>query len=223
MNQNYDILFQKIVRDIQKQPKKPSLLLHVCCAPCSTAVLERLMSEFTITVYFYNPNIHPLEEYARRFDELKKFLAEKEEIQLHSEHYDPNDFFKTLDTDKKPSLKTEKERGQRCCMCYELRLKKAANYALKHGFDYFTSALSISPHKDAQAINKIGYHLQENLKNQSNEKTPLFLFADFKKRSGFKRSLELSKEFNLYRQEYCGCIYSQIAAKKREVENELLQ
>ncbi len=233
MKHNFDNLFKKIVREVHRNPlfieQKPRLLLHVCCAPCSSAVLEQLTQIFEVTVFFYNPNIHPREEYARRMEELKAFLPrfsqspqlKNSTIAFKAEHYEPNDFFDAVETEKYPNLKTEPEKGVRCAKCYELRLQHTALYALEHQFDYFTSALSISPHKDAEKINKIGQKLYKNMQeNNPSLKAPQFVYADFKKRNGFKRSLEISKEFNLYRQGYCGCIYSQLAAKKREVERE---
>ncbi len=213
-NKNFDILFQSEIESIKTNPlfekKLPSLLLHVCCAPCSSAVLERLSVFFNITIYYYNPNIHPEEEYNRRLNELKTFLKEvktyknlvSSPITLIQEEYIPQEYFNAVKTDSIQERKTEKERGERCIDCYTFRLKKAAEYAQKHKFDYFTTALSISPHKDASAINEIGSSLQSTYNVK-------FLFSDFKKRNGYKRSLELSKEFNLYRQDYCGCIFSQ--------------
>ncbi len=212
-NKNYDIFFQHEIEKIKNNPlfktRKPTLLLHVCCAPCSSAVLERLADTFDITVYYYNPNIHPKEEYARRLNELTFFLqknyekrdSKKPKIFFQSSDYNPSDFFAAVQTDEFPERKTEQERGQRCLKCYELRIKNTGHFAREHNFDYFTTALSISPHKDSHMINIIG-------ENTSKELTVNFLYADFKKRNGYKRSLELSKEFNLYRQDYCGCIYS---------------
>ncbi len=235
MKHNYDNVFKKIVREVHRNPlfveKKPSLLLHVCCAPCSSSVLEQLVHIFDITVYFYNPNIHPREEYAKRLEELKGFLPKfskspqinNENITFKAEHYEPNDFFEAVETEKYPELKAEAEKGERCSKCYELRLQHTANYALEQNFDYFTTALSISPHKDAEKINRIGQKLYKIMQeNNVPLRVPQFVYADFKKRNGFKRSLEISKEFNLYRQEYCGCIYSQIATRKKMVEKEML-
>ncbi len=227
MKHNYDNLFKKIIREVHRNPlyseKKPSLLLHVCCAPCSSAVLEQLAQIFEVTVYYYNPNIHPREEYAKRLDELREFLPKFSQssqcknlnIAFKAEHYEPNDFFEAVETEKYPDLKTEAEKGVRCEKCYELRLQHTASYAIEQNFDYFTTALSISPHKDAEKINRIGQKLYKNMQeNNEPSKVPQFVYADFKKRNGFKRSLEVSKEFNLYRQEYCGCIYSQLNTRR---------
>ncbi len=214
-NNNYDLLFHEEIESIIKNPlykeKQPRLLLHVCCAPCSSAVLERLRGYFDITVYYYNPNIHPETEYTRRLNELKDFLdaiVEKsttislEKLKYIVTDYNPEDYFNAVETEKKPERKTERERGERCLSCYSFRLRKTAQYANENGFDYFTTVLSISPHKDAEAINTIGKKLE-------NEFNCSFLYADFKKRNGYKRSLELSAEFELYRQKYCGCVFSQ--------------
>ncbi len=223
MTENYDILFQKEIEEINKTQSMPSLLLHVCCAPCSSAVLERLSKYFSITIYYYNPNIHPQDEYERRLEELKMFLEKcnnkniygSNKITFLSTRYEPMDYFKTVETNKYPHLKTEKECGERCSKCYKLRIKDSAFYAKTHNFDYFTTALSISPHKDAKKINELGEKIEKELQENNPEaKTPKYLFADFKKHDGFKRSLELSKEFNLYRQDYCGCIYSQMNMKR---------
>ncbi len=219
MYNNFDVLFQSEIESIKTNPlfekKPPRLLLHVCCAPCSSAVLERLANVFNITIYYYNPNIHPVEEYTRRLNELKTFLQtiivsknlSTLPIIIEEEKYIPLEYFTAVKTEFIKERKTEKERGERCIDCYSFRLKKTAEYAQKHNYDYFTTALSISPHKDAKAINEIGYALQ-------GEHNVKFLFSDFKKRNGYKRSLELSKDFNLYRQDYCGCIYSKINSNK---------
>lgn len=178
---------------------KPGLLLHSCCAPCSSYVIEYLAPFFSITVFFYNPNIHPLEEYKRRLEEqitLIEKLKGKNEIDLIVGTYQPELFFERV-----KELEQEKEGGRRCQKCFELRLEKTAQKALELGFPYFTTTLTVSPHKDAKLINRLGndiassYHLQ-------------YLFSEFKKRAGFQRSIELSHQYQLYRQSYCGCIFS---------------
>lgn len=194
---------------------KPSLLLHACCAPCSSYVIQKLAEFFEITIYFYNPNIHPKEEYSRRLKELEQFLNKfplATGIQLETTVYQPQDFFDATNVDQEPALKTETERGERCSRCYKLRMQRAYDFALKNKFDYFTTTLSISPHKDAKKINLIGKELEQVATEckSNNSIVPSYLFADFKKKNGFKKSLELSKEFGLYRQDYCGCIFSNI-------------
>ena len=185
---------------------KPKLLLHACCGPCSSYVLEYLYKFFQITVFYYNPNIYPQEEYTRRLEELKNLYlkfppALEGKIQVIEENYNPDDFYEAVKTKKEPELATEKERGERCRRCYEFRLKKAFDYAKKNNFDYFCTTLSISPFKDTEKINVIGKELEK-------EDGPKWLVSDFKKKGGFKRSLEISSEYGLYRQDYCGCIYS---------------
>jgi predicted adenine nucleotide alpha hydrolase (AANH) superfamily ATPase len=175
--------------------QKPKMLLHVCCAPCSSAVLERLRDEFDITGYFYDPNIHPEEEYIRRLEEGRRFYREIG-IPLIEAPYDAERWFA-----KTAEFKEAPEGGIRCEICYDMRLNKAAGFARENNFDIFATVLSISPHKKAEKINNIGRRLAERYGIR-------FYEADFKKKDGFKRSLELSRRYNLYRQDYCGCIYS---------------
>ncbi len=208
--QNYQKQLEKILSSIKvqnfEQNKKPTLLLHACCAPCSSYVLEYLLEFFDISIFYYNPNIHPQTEYKRRLEELKTFLSSfnaKSKIPLLEQLYDTKDFFTAVNTENEPELKTEQEKGERCRRCYQFRLKKTYDYALKNSFDWFVTTLSISPFKDAQKINEIGKQLEFE-----NSLGPKFLTSDFKKKGGFKRSLELSKKYNLYRQDYCGCIFS---------------
>lgn len=216
MPQNYSKLQDEQLKAIQASGKKPSLLLHACCAPCSSYVLELLTSFFDISIYYYNPNIHPEAEYTRRLTELESFLKTTERSQLFMKEdssitqpilihadYNPDDFFTATRTQEEPELQTEPERGERCRRCYYLRMKKAYEYAIENGFDYFTTTLSISPYKDAEKINTIGQQLKNEIPSSVE-----YLFADFKKKNGFLRSLELSEEYGLYRQDYCGCIYS---------------
>ena len=187
--------------------KKTSLLLHACCAPCSSAVLERLASYFETTIFYYNPNIHPQSEYIRRRDELIKFVCAfpfAKDVRLFIPPYNPQEYFAATKTRQEVALQSEPEQGERCYRCYRFRMEKAFAYAAENGFDYATTTLSISPHKDAQKINAIGAELE-----QKNGNSPKFLYADFKKKNGYKRSLELSCEYNLYRQDYCGCVFSQ--------------
>lgn len=174
------------------------LLLHACCAPCSSSVLERLTSDYEVTVFFYNPNITDKEEYEKRLNELKRFLsvAYNNKIQLICGEFCPKEFF-----EKVKNLTQEPEGGKRCYVCYKMRLEKTAQVALEQGFDIFTTTLSVSPYKNANYINEIGENLQKTYNVE-------FLTSNFKKQNGYKRSIELSKIYNLYRQPYCGCVYS---------------
>ena len=189
-----------------KNAKKPSLLLHACCAPCSSYVLEYLAKYFEITILYYNPNIYPEKEYRRRLGELEDFLprfspALEGKVKLVKDTYEPSDFYAAIGTDREPELAREPEKGERCRRCYQLRLRRAYDYASAHNFDYFCTTLSISPFKDAEKINEIGEKLAFG-------GTPRWLPSDFKKKSGFLRSLQLSEEYGLYRQQYCGCVFS---------------
>ncbi len=197
MAQNYQLMLDKTLKDLQGA--KPRLLLQVCCAPCSSYVLEYLNEYFDITLFFYNPNISPEKEYFFRADELKRLINEMplENIpKLIVNDYDYNEFISTV-----KGMEKEKEGGARCFLCYRLRLNKTAEYASKNGFDYFCTTLSISPHKNAEKLNEIGKELSEKYNIP-------YLFSDFKKKNGYKRSIELSKEYDLYRQDYCGCEFS---------------
>ena len=190
--------------------KKPTLLLHSCCGPCSTTCLERLIEFFEITVFFYNPNIQPVEEFELRLESQKKFLASCEKmknVKLVVPEYNTNEFLNFIDLEDFPERKFERECGSRCSECYLLRLKETASYACKNNFDYWTTTLTVSPHKDSKLINEIGFDLSKNdLYKNSN-----FLPSDFKKKNGYQRSIQLSKEFELYRQNYCGCIFGKLA------------
>ena len=190
---NYDKELQNIINNLKN---KPSLLLHACCGPCSTYVISYLDKHFNINIYFYNPNIEPYEEYLKRKEELLKFLSNYKHIKIIDDDYD-NELF----TSKTINLKDEPEGGARCDICYTLRLEKTAKIAkdLKH--DYFTTTLTVSPYKNSNKINKIGL----NLENKYNVK---YLVSDFKKNDGYKKSIEFSKEYDLYRQDYCGCLSS---------------
>ena len=187
------------VSDIVSKGNTPSLLLHACCAPCSSYCVEYLSEYFDITVFFYNPNIDSLQEYERRVSEEERFLSSfpaKRPVRLVSERYEPKEFYEAA-----KGLEDEPEGGKRCEKCFRLRLSKAAAYAKENGFDYFTTTLSISPLKNASLLNSIGDEL-------SKEYGVPYLFSEFKKRGGFQRSTELSKEYGLYRQNYCGCVFS---------------
>ena len=194
---NYNLLMEKEIENISE--KAPTLLLHACCAPCSSAVLERLGNIFDISILYYNPNITDEGEYHKRLDEIHRFCEKfktKYKIKVIDGRYDPNEFF-----DIAKGLEKEKERGPRCYKCYLLRLEETARVAEKLGYSYFTTTLSLSPYKNSNWINEIGEDIDKKYKTN-------YLYSDFKKNNGYKRSIELSKEYNLYRQNYCGCIYS---------------
>ena len=202
MKKNYQLELDRILAKLNKE-EKPTLLLHSCCAPCSSYVLEYLHEYFHISIYFYNPNITEKAEYEKRVQEVRRLVEEmgyKDVDVLEGEH-NPKDFFAMAA--KWPG---EKEGGLRCYDCYKMRLMSTAEMAVEKGFDYFTTTLSISHHKNAQWLNEL-----------SEEAAGIYgvnaLPADFKKRNGYKRSIELSAEYDLYRQDYCGCIFSK---KERE-------
>ncbi len=196
----------QIVKGMGEQDTPPRLLLHSCCAPCSSYVLEYLSSYFSITVFYYNPNIGSSEEYEHRIAEQKRLIREmpvKYSVTILEGDYEPERFYEMA-----KGLEHEPEGGERCFKCYELRLKKSAEAAKEGGYDYFTTTLSISPLKNAQKLNEIGERL-------SAEYDVPYLSSDFKKKNGYKRSIELSKEYDLYRQNFCGCVYSKMEAELR--------
>ena len=224
---NYQKILDELLAGLESEQKqtefsqhapKPSLLLHACCGPCSSYVLEYLSKFFQITVLYYNPNIYPQAEYERRLAELKKLYevfppALNTGVKVVECEYDPEQFYEAVGVRAEPELAQEPEKGERCRRCYKLRLERAAAYAVKNHFDYFCTSLSISPFKDAVKINELGVEIEGRLlaattATVTSEKSPKWLFSDFKKKGGFKRSLELSKEYGMYRQTYCGCIYS---------------
>lgn len=192
-NPNWQKMLDRIIEGIKE---RKTLLLHACCAPCSSYVLEYLTEFFDISLLYYNPNIFPEEEYRKRIEEVKRLLAEmplKSSVKLIEGRYEPQEFF-----DIAKGFETAPEGGERCFRCYRLRLEEAAREAKQGGFDYFTTTLSISPHKNARKLNEIGEEL-------SGKYGVDYLYADFKKRNGYKRSIELSRIYGLYRQDYCGC------------------
>ena len=196
---NFQKELDKIIDGQIQEDTVPRLLLHSCCAPCSSYVLKYLAEYFSITVLYYNPNISPVEEYTKRVEEQRRLIEEmpvKNSITLIACDYEPQEFY-----DAVRGLEKEPEGGARCFVCYELRMREAAMYAAEYGFDYFTTTLSISPLKNAEKINEIGEKL-------SAEYGVKHLPSDFKKREGYKQSVELSAQYNLYRQNYCGCIFS---------------
>ena len=200
MNQrNYQKEMEKIIEKNEQEKKVPSLLLHSCCAPCSSYVLEYLSQHFLITAFYYNPTIYPDEEYKKRVIEQQEFIRKFPFV--NPVKFIEGDFDKEKFYELTKGLEQVKEGGERCFLCYELRLKKTAELAKECGFDFFTTTLSISPLKNAEKLNEIGERLGETYGIP-------YLVSDFKKKNGYKRSIELSTEYNLYRQDYCGCIYS---------------
>lgn len=196
---NYQIILDKIIEENQNKNFTPTLLLHSCCAPCSSYVLEYLSEYFKITVFYYNPNISSYEEYEKRKNEQQRFIREcnfKNNVSFVEWKYDNERYEDTI-----KGLENEKEGGPRCKKCYYLRMEEAAKYAKENNFDYFSTTLSISPYKNAIALNTIGEELSKKYNIE-------YLYSDFKKRNGYKRSIELSSIYNLYRQNYCGCKYS---------------
>ncbi|MGN1134041.1 MAG: epoxyqueuosine reductase QueH [Oscillospiraceae bacterium] len=196
---NYQKKLDEIIEKIKQSGETPSLLIHSCCAPCSSYVLEYLSQYFKITIFYYNPNISPKEEYLKRVEEQKRLISQipaKNPVSFIEGRYDAREYF-----DAVKGLENIPEGGERCFVCYRLRLEETAKLAEKLGFEWFTTTLSISPYKNAQKLNEISEELSRiyNVKN---------LPADFKKKEGYKRSIELSKEYNLYRQNYCGCVFS---------------
>lgn len=196
---NFQKELDSILLNLESKEEVPSLLLHSCCAPCSSYVLEYLSKYFKITVFYYNPNIYPDEEYFKRVEEQKKFINElsaQHPITFLEGEFITKDFYQAV-----KGLEDEPEGNKRCSVCYELRLKKTAEMAKKMNFDYFTTTLSISPLKNAEKLNEIGERIGLEL-------GIAYLNSDFKKKNGYKRSVQLSDEYGLYRQDYCGCVFS---------------
>ncbi len=204
---NYQKQLDQITENIEKNctgaDGRPVLFLHACCAPCSSYVLEYLVNFFRIILFYYNPNITPDTEYQKRVQELKRLIREagyEKDVEFVEGAYDPQVFF-----DMARGMEDLPERGQRCYYCYALRMEETARQAAKRGADYFTTTLSISPHKNAQWINEIGEKLAVKY-------GVAHLPSDFKKKGGYLRSIALSEQYHLYRQNYCGCIFSKKAA-----------
>lgn len=193
MKENYAKKLENIINNLEYKPK---ILLHSCCAPCSSYVIDYLNNYFDITILYYNPNISPIEEYEKRKQEEIKFIKNYKDVKFLDCDYDNNLYNKLI-----KGLENEPERGKRCNVCFELRLEKTAILAKENNYEYFGTTLTVSPYKNAEIINKIGEKIQENYKIK-------WLYSDFKKNDGYKKSIELSKKYNLYRQDYCGCIYS---------------
>ena len=205
---NYQKELDKLILELKKEEKVPRLLLHSCCAPCSSYVLEYLSQYFEVTVFYYNPNIYPESEYTKRVLEQQKLISEmrfKYPVTFIAGNYDSEKFYNMA-----RGLEDVKEGGERCFKCYELRLREAAKIAKNGEYDFFTTTLSISPLKNAQKLNEIGMLLAEEYGIE-------YLLSDFKKKNGYKRSVELSEQYGLYRQDYCGCVFSM--KERKEAEN----
>lgn len=197
---NYGRILDEKLAELKNSGIKPTLLLHACCAPCSSHTLLYLCDYFRITLYFFNPNIAPESEYIYRREELKRLVSELGlDVDIIDEDYDSAPFYALA-----KGYEDLPERGERCRRCIEYRLRKTAERAKSLNSDYFTTTLTISPHKDCEFINQCGGKLAE-------ETGISYLFSDFKKHDGYKHSIELSKKYNLYRQDYCGCVYSRRA------------
>lgn len=196
---NYQKELDKLIVGFEKEGFVPSLLLHSCCGPCSSYCIEYLSQYFNITVFYYNPNIYPDEEYYHRVKEQQRFIKEfptKHPVSFIEGDFDKESFYLIA-----KGLETEPEKGIRCHKCYELRLRRTAEVCKKKSFDFFTTTLTISPMKDSQILNEIGFRLADELGIK-------WLPSDFKKKEGYKRSTELSRNYNMYRQDYCGCVFS---------------
>lgn len=207
---NYDRVLHKMIQDWEKQAARPKILIHSCCAPCSTYTLEFLTEYADVTIFFANSNIHPESEYQRRVLVQKKFIDDfnaktGNTVDLIVDDYKPNEFVKMV---VENNLTEEREGGARCSACFNMRLDLAAKEAVERGYDYFGSALTISPKKNSQLINQIGMDIQKIYDTN-------YLPSDFKKNSGYKRSVEMCKEYDVYRQCYCGCVF---AAKQQGVD-----
>lgn len=204
--ENYSKMLENEIERIKAQNARPGLLLQACCAPCSSYTLEYLAGVFDITLLFYNPNISPMSEYDFRAAELARFIKEHPacgDVKLVVCDYDSTPFFEMA-----KGHENDKEGGERCKKCYRLRLTETAKRAKNGGFDYFCTTLSISPYKNAEALNAIGGELAD-------EYGVKYLYSDLKKKGGYARSIELSKEYGLYRQNYCGCAFSKAEAEAR--------
>ncbi len=204
MKRNYSKELENIIR--VSSGNNPKLLIHSCCAPCSSYVLEYLSQHFDITLLYYNPNISPKSEFEYRVSELKRLVSEMidKEINIEIPEYNDREFY-----DEVKGMEDIPEGGERCFKCYEIRLRKAIEYGKENGFEYFTTTLSISPYKNAEKLNEIGERLAGEYGGVK------WLPSDFKKKNGYKRSIELSRKYNLYRQDYCGCVYSKAERDKK--------
>lgn len=205
---NFNKEQEALIEQYRKEGKRPTILIHSCCAPCSTYVIEKLVEDVDVTIYFYNPNIHPKIEYQRREQAQKDFIdafnaKEGAQVQFLAERYQPKEFFEVT-----KDFKDEKEGGERCNYCFELRLGEAAKKAKELNFDMFASALTLSPKKNSLKINELGLEIEEEL-------GIAYLPSDFKKKNGYKRSIEICADYDVYRQCYCGCVF---AAKDQGID-----
>lgn len=203
---NYQKKMEEIIKRHEKAEEVPTLLLHSCCGPCSTYVLEYLSKYFRISLVYYNPNIYPEKEYYFREAEQRALIDKmdtKYPIDFIASDYKPEDYYEAVKGHEK-----DREGGERCLLCYSLRFREAARICKEKNFDYFTTTLSISPHKNSQVLNKLGEQIAE-------EYGVKYLYSDFKKKNGFKRSVELTCDYNMYRQDYCGCVFSLKEARER--------
>lgn len=204
-NKNYDLIMQEELKSITG---RPTLLLHVCCGPCSSNVIKELSEYFDITIYYSNSNIYPKEEYQRRLNELLAFIPEFNKNENRHITVIPDNYDNLSFTSHLYPLKDTGERGLRCKFCYNLRMRRAFDYAKNHDFDYWTTVLSVSPHKISRWINEIGDSLMMD--------KPRFLHSDFKKRNGYLKSTQTAEAYHMYRQNYCGCLFSYEEMLKRE-------
>ena len=207
---NYDKQMQEMIREIEARQEAgaslPHLLLHSCCAPCSSSVLEQLSEHFRVTVLYYNPNIYPREEYEFRKAEQQAFIRRfpfKNPVDFLDCEYEPSQFYEAV-----KGLEQEPERGGRCTVCYRLRLHRTAQEAAKGGFDFFATTLTLSPLKDPGRLNRVGQEEAEVLRESLGAEAPRYLSSDFKKRNGYLRSTEICRLYDMYRQDYCGCEFS---------------
>lgn len=207
---NYQKELDKIIDGLQREERRPSLLLHSCCAPCSSYCMEYLNQYFDITIYYYNPNITDEEEYRHRVEEQQRLIQEFPGVKFEEGPYDPDSFFEIA-----KGLEMVPEGGERCFRCYELRLKQAVEAAKLGGYDYVTTTLTISPLKNSKKLNEIGERLVDQRSREKESINLSWLPSDFKKKNGYKRSVELSAQYDLYRQNYCGCVYSKEEAERR--------
>ena len=206
---NYQQMLERELERLKREGKRPRLLLHGCCAPCSSYVLEYLSEAFDITLLYDNPNISPREEYEKRAAEADRLIREMGvPVRLQVAPWEPEAYLSAV-----RGLENEPEGGRRCEACFRLRLSRAAEAAKKGGYDYFTTTLSISPLKDAQLLNRVGREI-------SDETGVPYLYSDFKKKNGYRRSCELSEVYRLYRQDYCGCAFSKAERDRRKAGEE---
>lgn len=208
-SENFDKLLEELIQKNKEKAIVPTLLLHSCCAPCSSYVLEYLSKYFKITVFYYNPNISPEDEYLKRKEEQTRLIQEMKTVypvQILDCDYDNSLYEEAIQ-----GLENEPERGSRCTICFRMRLEKTAQVASREHFDYFGTTLTVSPYKNAKLLNEMGRQME-------NTYSVKFLFSDFKKKNGYKRSIELSQEYHLYRQDYCGCKYSKLERERLLLE-----